>query len=37
MEMLFMGCGIMAILLAFALLAFDKKKHYGLQEANIKK
>ena len=23
--------------LAFALLAFDKKKHYGLQEANIKK
>lgn len=37
MEMLFMSCGIMAILLAFALLAFDKKKHYGLQEANIKK
>ncbi|MCQ2245760.1 MAG: MFS transporter [Bacteroidaceae bacterium] len=29
--------GIIALILAFLLLREDKKKHYGLQEANIKK
>jgi len=35
--MIFMGCGILAILFAFLLKAEDKKKGYGLELPNIKK
>ena len=36
LEAFFTGCGVAAIFVAFTLLAIDKKKNYGLQEANIK-
>ena len=34
---IFCGFGVAAVVLSLLLLAVDKKKHYGLQEANIKK
>lgn len=34
---IFAGFGIVAILLAIALRILDGKKHYGLEQANIKK
>ena len=37
METFFIGCGTAAIIVASALLFIDKKKNYGLQQANVKK
>jgi len=37
METFFIGCGIAAIIIAFVLMLIDRKKHYGLQQANVKK
>ena len=37
METFFTCCGIAAIIIAIVLLAIDKKKGYGLQQANVKK
>ncbi|MCR5077033.1 MAG: MFS transporter [Prevotella sp.] len=37
MEAFFTGCGVAAIIVALILIAVDKKKQYGLQQANIKK
>ena len=37
METFFTCCGIAAIIIAVVLLAIDKKKGYGLQQANVKK
>lgn len=34
---IFCGFGVAAIVVAIVLLGIDKKKHYGLQESNIKK
>lgn len=34
---IFCGFGVLAVIVAFLLKAEDKKKHYGLEEANIKK
>ena len=36
-SIFFAGLGIVALLLALSVKLLDKKKHYGLQEANIKK
>ena len=33
---IFAGFGVLALLLAIYLKALDKKKHYGLEEPNIK-
>ena len=35
--LIFAGFGIAAILLSLGLLLLDKQKHYGLQNANVKK
>ena len=37
METFFIGCGTAAIIVASALLVIDKRKNYGLQQANVKK
>lgn len=37
MEAFFTGCGVAAIIVSLVLIVIDKKKKYGLQEANIKK
>ena len=37
METFFIGCGTAAIIVASALLFIDKRKNYGLQQANVKK
>ena len=37
METFFIGCGTAAIIEASALLVIDKRKNYGLQQANVKK
>ena len=37
METFFIGCGIAAIIIAFVLMLIDRKKHYCLQQANVKK
>ena len=37
MEAFFTSCGVAAIIVSLVLIVIDKKKKYGLQEANIKK
>ena len=34
---IFCGFGVAAVIISLLLIAVDKKKHYGLQDANIKK